>query len=166
MKHIAKRTPRFDREWKAMISLIPENRQSAMEQAIRNYQLSGKEPDALAGAEIMAFLLIKKIVDRRAKQRIARRNKKEASCAVAEKSIAQEIEISQDKHSAEPEVKSEAEPEQEARQHSPVIAKKKQAFGPLGNINRLRQESLAKKRILRHDKYLNHKKHVKSKNLR
>lgn len=72
MRHTATRAPRFDREWKEMIDLLPESRRSVMEQAIRDYQLTGIEPDGLDGAEMMAFLLIKKIVDRRAKQRNAR----------------------------------------------------------------------------------------------
>ncbi|MCM1503978.1 MAG: DUF6291 domain-containing protein [Muribaculum sp.] len=72
MKHTATRAPRFDREWKEMIALLPEHRQAILEQAIRDYQLSSAEPQCLEGAEAMAFLLIKKIVDRRAKQRIAR----------------------------------------------------------------------------------------------
>ncbi len=72
MRHTTARAPRFDREWKEMIALLPENRQSVIELAIREYQLSGAEPSGLEGAEMMAFLLIKKIVDRRAKQRTAR----------------------------------------------------------------------------------------------
>ncbi len=72
MKHTATRAPRFDREWKEMIALLLEHRQTLMEKAIRDYQLHGTEPTGLEGAETMAFLLIKKIVDRRAKQRRAR----------------------------------------------------------------------------------------------
>ncbi len=72
MKHTAIRAPRFDREWKELIAMLPEHRQALMEKAIRDYQLHGTEPVGLYGAETMAFLLIKKIVDRRAKQRRAR----------------------------------------------------------------------------------------------
>ncbi len=87
MKHTSTRTPRFDREWKEMIALLPENRQSAMEQAIRTYQKSGKEPEGLDGAEMMAFCLIKKIVDRRQRRREAARSRKSASPEAPEKSV-------------------------------------------------------------------------------
>lgn len=69
-------TPRFDREWKEMIALLPKDRQSAMENAIRAYQVDGAEPAGLDGAEAMAFMLIKKIVDRRRRQRQIRLGKK------------------------------------------------------------------------------------------
>jgi len=72
MKHTAPRAPRFDREWKELIELLPEHRRAVMEHAIREYQLSGSEPSGLEGAEVMAFMLIRKIVDRRARQRNAR----------------------------------------------------------------------------------------------
>ncbi|MCM1504755.1 MAG: DUF6291 domain-containing protein [Muribaculum sp.] len=77
MKHTARRAPRFDREWKEMIALLPEERQPVIERAIREYQSNGAMPAGLLGAEEMAFLLIKKIVDRRAKQRQARMLKRE-----------------------------------------------------------------------------------------
>ncbi|MCM1504150.1 MAG: DUF6291 domain-containing protein [Muribaculum sp.] len=76
MRHTAIRTPRFDREWKEMIDLLPQSRRAVLERAIRVYQVSGVLPTDLNGAEMMAFLLIKKIVDRRAKQREARNRKK------------------------------------------------------------------------------------------
>ncbi|MCM1505197.1 MAG: DUF6291 domain-containing protein [Muribaculum sp.] len=76
MRHTASRKPRFDREWKEMISMLPEHRQASMEAAIRAYQMSGTMPSKLDGAEMMAFLLIKKIVDRRAKQRASRIRKR------------------------------------------------------------------------------------------
>ena len=47
-----------------------------MESAIRLYQTDGIEPSGLDGAEMMAFLLIKKIIDRRRRQREARLRKK------------------------------------------------------------------------------------------
>ena len=75
-------TPRFDSEWKEMITFLPEDRQPEMENAIRLYQTDGTEPSGLDGAEMMAFLLIKKIIDRRRRQREARLRKK-ASCEVA-----------------------------------------------------------------------------------
>ncbi|MCM1504431.1 MAG: DUF6291 domain-containing protein [Muribaculum sp.] len=79
MRHTVTRSPRFDREWKELIKMLPEQRQSAMEQAIRNYQLTGIYPEHLEEAEMMAFMLIKKIVDRRTKQREARHRKLEIS---------------------------------------------------------------------------------------
>ncbi len=83
MRHTASRTPRFDREWKEIIALLPEQRQSLMEQAIRDYQLTGVEPNHLDGAEMMAFLLIKKIVDRRARLREVRRRRYETTKVTA-----------------------------------------------------------------------------------
>ena len=71
-RHTTPRAPRFDREWKEMIELLPEHRRAVMERAIREYQLSGSEPSGLEGAEVMAFMLVRKIVDRRARQRNAR----------------------------------------------------------------------------------------------
>lgn len=68
-------TPRFDKEWKEMIALLPAHRQAEMEMAIRQYQADGTEPTELEGAEAMAFMLIRKIVDRRKRQRDARRRK-------------------------------------------------------------------------------------------
>lgn len=75
----ASRLPRFDREWKEMIALLPADRQKAMEEAIRKYQADGTLPTGLDGAETMAFMLVKKIVDRRRRQREARLRKKSAS---------------------------------------------------------------------------------------
>lgn len=68
-------TPRFDKEWKEMIALLPAHRQTEMERAIRQYQADGTEPTELEGAEAMAFMLVRKIVDRRKRQRDARRRK-------------------------------------------------------------------------------------------
>ncbi len=76
MKHTYTRAPRFDREWKEMISLLPQERRDAFENSIREYQLNGTLPECLDGAEMMAFLLIKKIVDRRTRMRRARLRKK------------------------------------------------------------------------------------------
>ncbi len=84
MRHTATRAPRFDREWKEMIAFLPEHRQTTMETAIKDYQLSGIMPEGLDGTEMMAFLLIKKIVDRRAKQRRARLSKKASENSVHE----------------------------------------------------------------------------------
>lgn len=75
-------TPRFDREWKEMIALLPQDRQSTMENAIRAYQADGTEPSGLDGAEAMAFMLIKKIVDRRRRQRQIRLGKKNPAPAL------------------------------------------------------------------------------------
>ncbi len=69
------RRPRFDREWKEMIGLLPADRRQVVESAIRGYQSEGIMPEGLDGAEMMAFLLIKKIVDRRSRLREARRRK-------------------------------------------------------------------------------------------
>ncbi len=74
------RTPRFDKEWHELLNLIPADRRDTMYDAIRNYQLSGTEPQHLNGAETMAFKLIKKIVDRRAKMREARQRRRIAKC--------------------------------------------------------------------------------------
>ena len=73
------RMPRFDREWKEMIALLPADRQMAMEDAIRQYQADATLPSGLDGAETMAFMLVKKIVDRRRRQREARLRRKSAS---------------------------------------------------------------------------------------
>ncbi len=91
MRHTATRAPRFDREWKEMLELLPEHRQSLMEQAIREYQLTGNVPENLDGTEMMAFLLIKKIVDRRAKQRRARLNKKTNNTPLAATYAAKDV---------------------------------------------------------------------------
>lgn len=79
------RGPRFDREWMEMIGLLPEDRRGAMEDAIRAYQADGTEPTGLDGAEMMAFLLIKKIVDRRKRMRDARLRRKQ--CAAGSKAV-------------------------------------------------------------------------------
>ncbi|MCM1504709.1 MAG: DUF6291 domain-containing protein [Muribaculum sp.] len=92
MRHTARRAPRFDREWKEMITLLPPQRQQVMEQAIRDYQLTGRQPDGLDGTEMMAFLLIKKIVDRRARQRQARRDRKTATTPTTDISVKKEVE--------------------------------------------------------------------------
>jgi len=83
MKHTSTRprTPRFDREWTEMINLLPEHRREILTKAIREYQSASTEPAGLEGAEMMAFLLIKKIVDRRTRQRNARLRRKEAQTA-------------------------------------------------------------------------------------
>ncbi|MCM1503661.1 MAG: DUF6291 domain-containing protein [Muribaculum sp.] len=83
MRHTTARAPRFDREWKEMIALLPENRQSVIENAIREYQLTGMAPTELEGAEMMAFMLIKKIVDRRKRQRDARLRRSDATVAAS-----------------------------------------------------------------------------------
>lgn len=72
------RRPRFDREWTELIRLMPENRREIMERSIREYQLNGSEPEGLDGTEQMAFRLIKKIIDRRTRQRIARQRRANA----------------------------------------------------------------------------------------
>jgi len=77
MKNTVRR-PRFDREWKEMIGLLPADRRQVVESAIRGYQSEGIMPEGLDGAEMMAFLLIKKIVDRRSRLREARRRKSAA----------------------------------------------------------------------------------------
>jgi len=76
MNHTATRTPRFDREWKELLELLPSDRRSIVENAIRTYQKVQTMPSELSGTEMMAFLLIKKTVDRRTRQRLARRHKK------------------------------------------------------------------------------------------
>lgn len=73
------RAPRFDREWKELISLLPPERRELMTQAIKSYQIDGLIPSDLQGAELMAFSLIKKTVDRRRRQREAARRRKAAS---------------------------------------------------------------------------------------
>ena len=55
-----------------------ENRREIMERSIREYQLNGSEPEGLDGTEQMAFRLIKKIIDRRTRQRIARQRRANA----------------------------------------------------------------------------------------
>lgn len=72
------RRPRFDREWTELIRLMPESRREIMELSIREYQLNGSEPEGLDGTEQMAFRLIKKIIDRRTRQRIARQRRANA----------------------------------------------------------------------------------------
>ena len=73
MKDTKPRKPRFDKEWTEMIALLPEERREILESAIRRYQLTGTEPEHLEGAEKMAFMLIKKIVNRRGRRREAQR---------------------------------------------------------------------------------------------
>lgn len=80
------RGPRFDREWMEIIGLLPEERRGVMEDAIRAYQADGTEPVGLDGAEMMAFLLIKKIVDRRKRMRDARLRRKQ--CAAGSNTVA------------------------------------------------------------------------------
>ncbi len=84
MKHTTTkpRAPRFDREWTEMISLLPESRREILTKAIREYQINAVEPRNLEGAELMAFLLIKKIVDRRSRQRQARLRKKAEATSI------------------------------------------------------------------------------------
>ena len=81
MRNTAPRRPRFDNEWHEMINLLPSDRHAAMEEAIRRYQIDAVRPTGLDGAELMAFLLIKKIVDKRARQREARRRRQERAQA-------------------------------------------------------------------------------------
>ena len=84
MRHTAPRRPRFDSEWHEMINLLPSHRRAAMEEAIRRYQIDAVRPSGLDGAELMAFLLIKKIVDKRARQREARRLRKDKAKALSQ----------------------------------------------------------------------------------
>ena len=95
------RGPRFDREWMEMIGLLPEDRRGAMEDAIRAYQADGTEPTELDGAEMMAFLLIKKIVDRRKRMRDARLRRKQ--CAAGSKAVALAKDMPNSGEVAEPE---------------------------------------------------------------
>ncbi|MCM1505141.1 MAG: DUF6291 domain-containing protein [Muribaculum sp.] len=86
MKHTTAprlRAPRFDREWTEMINLLPESRREILTKAIREYQLTMKEPTDLEGAETMAFLLIKKIVDRRSRLRKYRMRKREEASSLS-----------------------------------------------------------------------------------
>lgn len=77
----AVRAPRFDREWRVLIDFLPAERRAVMTEAIRAYQIDGTEPSGLQGAELMAFRLIKKVVDRRRRQREAYRRRRGAGHA-------------------------------------------------------------------------------------
>ena len=77
----AVRSPRFDREWRVLIDFLPAERRAVMTEAIRAYQIDGTEPSGLQGAELMAFRLIKKVVDRRRRQREAYRRRRGAGHA-------------------------------------------------------------------------------------
>ncbi len=78
------RKPRFDKEWTAMIDLLDPDRRQVMADAIRAYQLEGSEPEGLVGAELMAFALIRKIVDRRRRRREAGRRRRHSETVSAE----------------------------------------------------------------------------------
>ncbi|MCM1503744.1 MAG: DUF6291 domain-containing protein [Muribaculum sp.] len=136
MRHTTTRTPRFDREWKEMLSMLPADRRQIMEDSIRSYQMTGKNPEGLEGAEMMAFLLIKKIVDRRAKQRLARRRKKETSrAAMPDKLTAQEAETCH--------IESTEPRETLVVSDKGDAPKVKHKFGPLGDVGRLRKKAQA-----------------------
>lgn len=77
MKNTQSRRPRFDKEWVEMINPLPEPRRHILTDAIRRYQIDRTEPSGLTGAEQMAFMLIKKIVDRRHRQREASARRRE-----------------------------------------------------------------------------------------
>lgn len=76
-----KRTFKFDTEWKAAISLLPQKIQQQLTEAIIRYQQTGEE-SKLPPVAAALFMVIKITVDRRAavaaKQR-ERRNRKAAS---------------------------------------------------------------------------------------
>ena len=93
MKNTTTRNPRFDKEWTEMIALLPEHRRAVVEESISRYQLHCTEPSGLEGAERIAFLLIKKIVDRRAKMRESRRrrNQRAVSSTDVEKPVAEGV---------------------------------------------------------------------------
>ena len=84
------RAPRFDREWKELISLLPPERRELMTQAIKSYQIDGLIPSDLQGAELMAFSLIKKTVDRRRRQWEAARRRKAAPLTAGKKDAPEE----------------------------------------------------------------------------
>ncbi len=67
-----------------MIDLLDPDRRQVMVDAIRTYQLDGSEPGGLVGAELMAFALIRKIVDRRRRRREAGRRRQHSGTVSAE----------------------------------------------------------------------------------
>lgn len=129
------RKPRFDREWREMIELLPESRREVMYAAVREYQLYGTEPSGLDGAEMMAFMLIRKIVDRRKKRRDARKNKPRVN-----QSAPVERQEAADSKAVDKNRCSEAEKPQSIRYDN-----KKNCGNPLGGILKAREKYLAGK---------------------
>ena len=130
------RLPRFDREWREMIELLPESRREVMYAAVREYQLYGAEPVGLEGAEMMAFMLIRKIVDRRKKRRDARKSKLRSN-----QSAPVERQEAADSKAVDKDRCSEAEKSQSIR----CGDNKKKCGGPLGGILKAREKHLAGK---------------------
>ena len=127
------RAPLFDREWTDMINLLPEHRRRTMESDIRTYQLTGTEPHDLEGAEMMAFLLIKKTVDRRYRLRLARQRKKQEKEAILEPRTEESDRLPKNEKPATIPI-----PEQNT-------PSRKNIHGPLGDIERLRRKSTKQK---------------------
>ncbi len=60
-----KKTFKFDSEWSIAISLLPEEQQQPLTEAIKEYQSCDKMPDDLDPASMMGFLMAKAVIDRR-----------------------------------------------------------------------------------------------------
>jgi len=71
-----KKTFKFDSEWSLAISLLPEERQQLLTEAIKEYQANDTIPDCLDPASMMGFLMVKAVIDRRKRANMRARERR------------------------------------------------------------------------------------------
>ncbi len=71
-----KKTFKFDSEWSIAISLLPEEQQQLLTEAIKEYQSCDKMPDNLDPASMMGFLMAKAVIDRRKRANMRARERR------------------------------------------------------------------------------------------
>ncbi len=71
-----KKTFKFDSEWSLAISLLPEERQQLLTEAIKEYQANDTIPDRLDPVSMMGFLMVKAVIDRRKRANMRARERR------------------------------------------------------------------------------------------
>ncbi|GEM_PF-2574281 len=71
-----KKTFKFDSEWSLAISLLPEEQQQSLTEAIKEYQANDTMPDNLDAASMMGFLMAKATIDRRKRANMRARERR------------------------------------------------------------------------------------------
>lgn len=71
-----KKTFKFDSEWSLAISLLPEERQQLLTEAIKEYQANDTIPDCLDPVSMMGFLMVKAVIDRRKRANMRARERR------------------------------------------------------------------------------------------
>ncbi len=71
-----KKTFKFDSEWSLAISLLTEEQQQSLTEAIKEYQANDTMPDNLDPASMMGFLMAKATIDRRKRANMRARKRR------------------------------------------------------------------------------------------